>query len=176
MRKAPASFASLLKNTLAQFVALPYSWIVASRRLMPRRLLEVSAVYLCGRPIRFIITCLIAIGLSGGETCLCGSSLAAGSGSSHCAKAAPKVCCCGKPGPCRCRSACCQKSAPDKSVPLQQNKTNDSSGVAKVLSHYLVAFAPGDASAAWFSGKSPYALASLLSPATLQLQHVRMQV
>jgi hypothetical protein len=48
--------------------------------------------------------------------------------------------------------------------------------VAKLLSHYLVAFAPGDASAAWSSGKSPYALASLLSSATLQLQHVRLQV
>jgi hypothetical protein len=45
-----------------------------------------------------------------------------------------------------------------------------------VLSHYLVALTSGDASAAWSSGRSPYGLASLLSPATLQLQHVRLQV
>ncbi len=134
-------------------------------------------MFLCGRPIRFIITCLIAVGLSGGESCLCGSSTAAGSDSTHCSMPAPNRCCRGKPGPFRCRSVCCQKSAPDKSVPLQQSRTNnDTSGAAKVLSQYLVALTSGDASAAWSSGKSPYALASLLSPATLQLQHVRLQV
>ena len=130
-----------------------------------------------GRPTRLVITCLIAIGLGGGESCLCGSSVAAGGGSSHCAKAASKRCCCGKSGVCHCRSCCCQKPTPDKSAPLQQNKSNeDTSGASKVLSQYLVALTSGDASAAWSSGKSPYALASLLSPATLQLQHVRLQV
>jgi hypothetical protein len=48
--------------------------------------------------------------------------------------------------------------------------------VAKVLSHYLVALAYGDEGAGWSSGKSPYALASLITPATLQLQHVRLQI
>jgi len=142
-------------------------------------MLEKSVVVAFGRRTRLFITCLIAIGLSGGESCLCGSSLAAGSGSSHFAKAASKhCCCCGmNGGVCRCRSGCCQKSAPDKSVPLQQNRTNnETSGAAKVLSHYLVALASGDASAAWSSDKSSYAFASLLSPATLQLQHVRLQV
>ena len=128
----------------------------------------------CGRPIRLFITCLIAIGLGGGESCLCGSSLAAGSGSSHCAKprlsAAVAVGSLG--GACRCRWGCCQKPAPDKSVPLQQSRTNNAYGTPKVLSHYLVALTTVDASAGWSSGKSPYALASLLSPATLQLQHV----
>src|SRR5208337_5403634 len=115
---------------------------------MPRRILEVSVVVSFGRPIRSIITCLIAIGLSGGEPCFCGSSLAAGNDSSHCSMPAPKRCCCGKPGPCRCRSGCCQKSAPDKSVPLQQSRTNnDTSGAAKVLSQYLVAIASGDEAA-----------------------------
>jgi hypothetical protein len=126
--------------------------------------------------MRLFIACLVAIGLSAGEPCLCGSSLAAGSGSAQGARPAPKRCCCGKPGPCRCRSACCQKSAPDKSAPLQQKRgNNDTSGAAKVLSHYLVAL-EADASAGWSSGKSPCTLASLVSAATLQLQHVRLQI
>jgi hypothetical protein len=43
------------------------------------------------------------------------------------------------------------------------------------LSHFLVAFANGD-QAGWSGGKSPYALASFSTPATLQLQHVRLQI
>jgi hypothetical protein len=48
--------------------------------------------------------------------------------------------------------------------------------VAKVVSNYLIALAAADRAAGASSGKSPYALASLITPATLQLQHVRLQV
>jgi hypothetical protein len=66
---------------------------------------------------------------------------------------------------------------PENSAPLQQNRTNnDTSGAAKVLSHYLVALTSADAAARVTAGNSPYALASLITPATLQLQHVRLQV
>ncbi|HEV2970544.1 MAG TPA: hypothetical protein VGY55_11290, partial [Pirellulales bacterium] len=84
------------------------------------------------RPIRFVLTCLIAIGLSGGESCVCGSSVS-GKNQQQCAKQAPGKhvpgqCRCGmKGGVCHCGAGCCcQNSAPDKTVPINQNNRGNS--------------------------------------------------
>ena len=131
-----------------------------------------------GRPIRLLITCLIAIGLSAGEPCLCGSSVAGGSNPSTARASTKRCCCCAKHGRvCHCGSGCCGKSVPEKNVPLHQNnRNNDTSSVAKTLSHYVIALASVDADAGVASGRSPGALAALTTSSTLQLQHVRLQI
>lgn len=74
--------------------------------------------------------------------------------------------------------ACCQKQTPDKSNPAQPNQQNSgkaSSGQVKGLVQILVALSSGDGIGGW-SGSSSFESASCAAPATLQLQHVRLQI
>jgi hypothetical protein len=72
---------------------------------------------------------------------------------------------------------CCQRPAPDKGNPGPRSRSNDDgTGVAKVLSHYLLAIVACDTTAGSQSGKSPYALSANGNSFSLQLQHVRLQI
>ena len=134
---------------------------------------------LLGRPFRFAVACLMAIGLGADETCMSGSFLAATPQTAHGPKPASKhICGCAMRGvPCHCgTSCCCQKPLPEKSLPVRQNTTNRDFGSAKLLAYAVLAVAGGDNTAGCAFGKSSYALASLAAPLTLQLQHVRLQI
>ena len=80
-------------------------------------------------------------------------------------------------GHCRCGSSCCcQKPVSNKGIPLPKTPGNENtSGPAKALLQHAAAVASTDA-AACSSGESRYTSAEFLLPATLQLQHVRLQI
>ena len=145
---------------------------------MPREIVEVSVVGFPGRPIRFVMTCLVAAGLSSGEVCLCGSSPATCHSTADGANTPAEPCCCNLEtgGTCRCHTASCQEQTPDKSSPVQQNTGNNNHpGQVKGLTQSLVALACADGLGGW-SGNSRFESASSAAPATLQLQHVRLQI
>ena len=145
---------------------------------MPLRIVEASIVNFLGRPIRLAMTCLVMAGLSTGETCLCASSAAACHSTALGAKLPAKACCCcglQGDGKCHCKMPCCQKQAPNKTAPLQQDTSTRNCACEKCLSQAICAFTGVEGGNGW-SGGSPHQLTSSASPATLQLQHVRLQI
>jgi hypothetical protein len=133
-----------------------------------------------GRPVRLLMTCLVAAGLSTGDMCLCGSSTAACHSTTTQGATPPATsCCCGRNtgGRCRCHMACCQKQTPDQSGPAQSNQDTRSgtSGWVKAFVQSVMVLTGAEGTARW-SANSPYELASPAAPATLQLRHMRLQI
>ena len=131
-----------------------------------------------GRPIRFVLTCLVAAGVGGGETCWCGSLPVA------CQRTAlggnlpvKSCCCCAKAGRgCCCHGACCRKQTPLKSSPGQSDHQNTGKGASGWVKGLVVTMAAHATAAGRRFAGAPYELASSASPATLQFEHVRLQI